>query len=101
MSQYKHKWINKKNEPAHDKTYNKTCATRLRSVCASVRLRSVFADRMCLLQHLGYSKRDKGEPLPYLVNAQADLSLCWSHRSYCRFCCALAEILFLESHSCI
>ena len=44
---------------------------------------SVFADQLCLLQPLGYPKRDKQEPLPYWVDAQADLSLCRSHRSYC------------------
>ena len=45
---------------------------------------------MCLLQSPGYPKRDKREPLPYWVDVQADPSLCWSHRSYCRFCRALA-----------
>ena len=49
----------------------------------------VFANRMCLIQPPGYPKRDKWEPLPYWVDLQADLSLFWPHRSYCRFCCAL------------
>ena len=31
-------------------------------------------------------------PLPYQVNVQADLSHCWSHRSYCKFCRALAHL---------
>ena len=35
------------------------------------------------------SKRDKQEPLPHCVDIQTDLSLCWSHRSYCRLCHAL------------
>ena len=48
---------------------------------------------MCLLQPPGYPKRDKREPLLYWVDVQADPSLCRSHRSYCRFCCALAQIL--------
>ena len=52
---------------------------------------SVFADRMCLLRPPGYPKRDKREPLPYWVDVQAALSLCWSHRSYCRFCHALLK----------
>ena len=81
---------------------------RLRSACTSVfagrmirlhgcagwseSLHRVFADRMCILQPPGYSKRNKWEPLPYQVDVQADLSLCWSHRSYCRFCRALAQI---------
>ena len=46
----------------------------------------VFADRMCLLQPPGYPKRDERELLPYWVDVQADLSLCWSHKSYCRSC---------------
>ena len=54
----------------------------------------VFADRMCLLKPPIYPKRDKREPLPYWVDVQADLSLCWSHRSYCRFCRALAQLYF-------
>ena len=34
-----------------------------------------------------------GEPLPYILgDVQADLSLCWSHSSYCRFCRALAHL---------
>ena len=51
----------------------------------------VFADRMYILQPPGYPKRDKREHLPKSVDVQADLSLCWSHRSYCRFCRALAQ----------
>ena len=38
----------------------------------------VFAESMCLLQLPGYPKRDEREPLPYWVNVQADLSICWS-----------------------
>ena len=34
-----------------------------------------FAERMRLLQPLGYPKRDKREPLPYWMDIQADLSL--------------------------
>ena len=36
-------------------------------------------------------KRDTREPLPYCLDVQADLRLCWSHRSYCRFCRKLAH----------
>ena len=31
------------------------------------------------------------------ADAQADLSLRWSHKSYCKFCRELAQILFLVS----
>ena len=33
------------------------------------------------------------------ANAQADLSLCWSHKSYCRFCLALAYLVYACEHS--
>ena len=83
----------KLNEPGHDKTY-KTCTTSKGSD-QPVQLHSlirVLAERICLLQPPGYPKRDKQEPLPYWVDVQADLSRCCSHRSYCRFCCALTQI---------
>ena len=83
-----------KFEPAHNKTYNKTYATSEDSD-QPVHLHSllrVFTDCMCLLQPPGYSKRDKGESLTYWVDVQADLSLCWLQRLYCRFCCALAHL---------
>ena len=49
------------NKPAHDKTYNKTCATSEDSdqPAHPRSLIRVFADRMSLLQPPGYSKRDK------------------------------------------
>ena len=56
----------------------------------------VFADRIRLLQPPSYSKKDKQEALLHWVDGQTDLSLFWSHRSYCRFCRAL--ILF-SNHS--
>ena len=55
----------------------------------------VKTDRMCHLQHQGYPKRDEQESLPYRVDVQADLSLFWSRRSYCRFCHALVHILVI------
>ena len=60
---------------------------RFRLACAS-------ADRMRHLQPLGYQKRNKWEPLLYWVNVQTNLSLCWSYRSYCRFCRALAHFIW-------
>ena len=36
----------------------------------------VFADCMFVLQLSGYPKKDKQEPLPYSLDAHADLSLC-------------------------
>ena len=52
----------------------------------------VFADCICLINSLqAIPKRDKREPLPYWVDVLSDLSLCWSRRSYCRFCRGLAH----------
>ena len=81
-------------EPVHDKTYIKTCATSEDSD-QPTHLRSlirVFADRMCLLQPPGYPMIDKQESLSDWMDKQADLNLCWSHRSYCRFCHALIHM---------
>ena len=78
-----------RNEPAH----YKTCAISVDSdqpVYPRSLIR-VIADCMSLLQPPGYPKRDTREPLPYWVDVQADL--CWLHKSYCRFCRALAEII--------
>ena len=55
-------------------------------------LTRVFAYSMCLSQPPDYTKRDEREPLPYRVDIQADMSLCWLHRSYYRFCHGLAQI---------
>ena len=69
------------------KTYNKTFATSEDSdqPAHPRSLIRVFTDRMYLLQPPGYLKRDRRELLLYWVGIQADLSLCWSQRSYCRF----------------
>ena len=77
-------------EPAQDKTYNKPCVTSENSdqPAHPRSLIRVFTDRMCLLRPPGCQKRNKREHLPYWVDVQADLSLYWLHRSYCRFCCA-------------
>ena len=74
-------------EPAHDKTCNKTCATSEDSdqPAHPHSLIRDFAARMCLLQSQGYPKKDKRVSLPYLADVQANLSLCWLHKSYCRF----------------
>ena len=58
----------------------------------------IWEHRMCLLQPQGYPKRDEREFLPYEVDVQADLSLCWLHRPYCRFCLALVHICLPNRH---
>ena len=66
-------------EPVHDKLYNKTRATSKDSDQAahSRSLIRVFADRICLLQPLGYPEMDKEALLPYLVDVQVDMRFCW------------------------
>ena len=56
---------------------------------------------MCLLQHPGCLKKDKWESLLYSVDVQANTSFCWQHRSYCRFCRALAHICSVWGESSI
>ena len=85
-------------DSAHDKTYNKTCAISEDSdqTAHPRSLIRVFADHMCILEPTGYLKRNVRDYLPYWVDVQADLNLCWSHRSYCRSCRALAHIHVLS-----
>ena len=61
---------------------------RLRSICASV---------FCW-SHVPYaaSGLSKQETLPYRVVVQVDLSLCCSHRFYCRFCRAPVQMIQLS-----
>ena len=82
-------------ERAHEKAYNKTCATSEDSdqPAHPRSLIRVFADRMCLLQRPGYPKKDRRESLPYWVDVQIDRSRCRLHRSNCRIRCALAQII--------
>ena len=51
----------------------------------SLRIRAVWSERLCWSYvPPGYPKRYKLNPLKYWLDVQADLSLCWSHGSYCR-----------------
>ena len=70
-----------KNESAHDKTYEKTCATSEDSdqPAHPRSLIRVFADRMYLLLPPGYIEKHERKPLPPSLDEQADLCLCWSH----------------------
>ena len=69
-------------EPAHNKTYNKTFPTNEDSD-QPVDLRSlirIFADCTCLLQPLGYPKKDKWELLPYWMDPM--YILIWAFASH-------------------
>ena len=76
-----HLW---KNEPAHEKTYNKTSATSeglANQPAHHSYLIRVFADLMYLLKPRGYYKGNKREPLPYWMDVENDQSL-WSVLSF-------------------
>ena len=70
------KWISAHDtvfETAHDKTYNKICATSEDSDQPAL-IACAFANRMCLLQSSGYLNKDKREPLCW-VNVLAPVSI--------------------------
>ena len=90
------------NEPANDQTYNKRCGTSEDSdqPAHPRSLIRVFADRMRILQPSWSPKTDKREPLPFWVDVQANLNLCWSHRLYCRFLsCAGSNVSAQQIHN--
>ena len=96
--------LNLMYKPAHDKTYNKICdQRRLCQDCASAQSWQSLRWSLVPSTACGYPKRDKQVPLSYWVDVHADGRLCWSHRSYCRFCRALAHLLiaFLKEYRCI
>ena len=78
-------------------TYNKTCVSIEDSdqPLHPHGLIRVFTDLMCLLQPLGYLKRDKREPLPYWMAVQViaghtglivGFVVCWLILNYHRLC---------------
>ena len=84
-------------EPAHDKTYNKTCVTSKDSdqpvhppSMPMVLVYPSFGLTGDRRRHLRSVKT-----LSDCADAQADLSLCWSHKSYIRFCRAQAHFFYL------
>ena len=85
-----------KNEPAHDKTYNKTCETSEDSdqTAHPCSLISVFADCMCLLQPLAIQRGINENPCHTEWMYRL---ICWSNWSYCRFCRALAHLLSTDT----
>ena len=84
-----------KIKPTHDKTFNMTCAT-----CEdSYQSAHSQSDQSSLIACAFYSLQAiRKEALLYWVNVQADPSLCWSHRSYCRFCRPLAQVIIVSKN---
>ena len=83
------------NEPLHDKTYNKTCIS---SKDSDQPVHSPSMARVLIYPSLGSPMAIEGtcnqrRLRSDCANVQVDLSLHWSHKSYCRFCRALAQIV--------
>ena len=87
-------------EPAHDKTYNKTCATSKDSA------QLVYLHSIAMIPV--YSSLDSLEAVEGIcdqrrlwsdwADSQTNLILRWSHKSYYRFCRALAHFLFVSGN---
>ena len=80
----------------HNKTYNKSCVT---SKDSDQSVQPPNMARVLLYPSLGSLEAtedtcDQRRLWLDWANAQADLSLHWSQKSYCRFCHALAHIMF-------
>ena len=81
-------------EPAHDKTYNKTCATSKRSdqPVHPPSMARVFIYHFLDSPEAVEGTCDQQRLCSDCADAQSDQSLSWSHKSYCRFWRALAHI---------
>ena len=82
-------------KPAHDKTYHKTCVTSKDSG-QPVNPPSIARVLVYLSSHsleAAEGPCDQRRLWSDCADAQADLNLRWSHKSYCRFCHALAPMV--------
>ena len=82
--------------PADDKTYNKTCVT---SKDSDQPVHPPSMARVLVYPSFNSPDAVKGtcdqrRLWSDSADAQSDLSLRWSHKSYCRFCRALAQFLY-------
>ena len=89
--------IDIRNEPAHDKTYNKIYVTSNDSA------QPVHPPSMTFLVYPSLDSLEAVEDTcdqrilwSDCADAQADPSLCWSHKSYCRFCRKLAQMYIYQ-----
>ena len=82
------------NEFQHDKTNNMNCAPSEDSDQPAYMHNLIRAFAVCLknIGSLATHKAHSGDRSNW-VDAQADLSLRWAHRSFCWFCCAAAQII--------
>ena len=84
-------------EPVHDKTYNKTCVTSKNSDSPvhPPSMTRVLIHPSLDSQEAVEGSCDQQRLWSDCADGQADLSICWWHKSYCRFCCALAHFVVL------
>ena len=85
-------YVKKLYEPAHEKAYNEICATSKDSdqpepLCSLISLHWLHVP-----SEASWLSKEP-ESLPHWVDVQAGLNICWSHRSYCRFCRVLAHMV--------
>ena len=84
-------------EPAHDKTYKMACAPSEHSDKPGhpPSLIRVFAVRMKKVWVPRYPLSAQRRLWSDWAEAQADLSLRWAHKPFCRFCHALAHLIHI------
>ena len=89
-------------EPAQDKTYNTTCVNSKDSAqplhSPSMARDPIYPslDSPEMVEGTGNQQRQWSD----CADAQADLSLHWSHKSYYRFCPVLAIIFYFSTKTC-
>ena len=87
--------LNKIFEPVNNKTYNKTCTTREDSDQHAHHADRTLLDA-CTFYSLHAIQRGINEDPYHTGWVYRLICLCWSHRSYCRFCLALAHFIILS-----
>ena len=90
ISKVKNEQYTSEIEPHHDKTYKRTCApSKDWSAWGSTQ-----SDQSLLSawRNIG-SIHVVPTEVTVKTDAQADLSFCWVHMSFCWFCCALAQFI--------
>ena len=83
------------------KTYNNTYLVQPAKIQISLHIHAVWSESSFVTCAF-YSLKVIQRVLRYWVDLKADLSLCWSHRPYSRFCRILAYFLcFSKNKYCI
>ena len=95
--QYKHDTVileAYKIDPAHDKTR----LVRPAKTLISLRIRAGWSESslvVCVFYNLRANQKGINEnPCHTVWMYRLNMSICWSHRSYCRFCCELVHLMY-------